>query len=75
MGMKLSCLQIKYPIKKEVDLLESPRIGLPKYGFMPAEIAAKAAAPSPTPAFWPEVCLEPDVSHVLHLSNMTHANS
>ncbi|BDA49019.1 hypothetical protein COCOBI_13-1290 [Coccomyxa sp. Obi] len=46
--------QIKYPIKKEADIIESPRNGLPKYGFMPAEVAAKAAAPSPTPAFWPE---------------------
>ena len=53
---ELFCLQIKYPIKKEASVLESPSNALPKYGFMPAEIAAKAAAPSPTPAFWPEVC-------------------
>lgn len=70
--LKLSCLQIKYPIKKEAEIIATPGSGLSKYGFMPAEIAAQAIAPPPTPAFWPEVCLKPDASHMLHLS---HANS
>lgn len=41
---------------------------------MPAEVAAKAAVPSPTPAFWPEVgCLQMISCHIIPASHFAIA--
>ncbi len=52
-------MQIKYSVKTSAPAAEAPESAAPVYGFMPADVAAQAAVPSPTPAFWPEVVAAP----------------